>query len=253
MSRPAMKPMRAHSASPASIASAMTPAVGSAAAPAPSIDVMIHAMRSEHWLAVAMMARFSPLEMSGMAIARARMPSSGSWNIIDCAVPAVRKRPGSATAKATSSAARSASMPTVAPGEPRRTRPMSASRPWREASAMAALQLHVAALRPALRPARQRGDRGRHEDDQPDDDLEEVRRDAEEVEAVLQDGEEEDAEEHGGENVQLAADHGVGHRFADAVRLHEAGDAGHEAEVAVGQEMHRRHVHAEPPRRLGVA
>ena len=54
-------------------------------------------------------------------------------------------------------------------------------------------------------------------------------------------------------DVQLRADHRVRHRFTDAVRLEQPGDASEQAEVAVGEPLHGRQADADTARRFRIA
>ena len=61
------------------------------------------------------------------------------------------------------------------------------------------------------------------------------------------------AEDGDGEHVELLADHGGRHGLVDAVGLDEPGDAGQEAEIAIGEELDAQDVDADPAGRLRVA
>ena len=114
--KPVSSPISVHSRSPASSATATIAVVSMLPAPAGSQVDMIHAISSAHWLVVAMMARLSPPEISGMTMASARSPSSGSWNIIDCTVPKLSNRPGSSSVNSTTKAASRPNSPAALPG-----------------------------------------------------------------------------------------------------------------------------------------
>ncbi len=126
------------------------------------------------------------------------------------------------------------------------------------------------ARRAAAGPVGEAGDRGRDQDDEADDDREEIGGPAEQVETVLQDGEHQQPEQHAADRADAAAEArpaqhrrrqhaqllptmAFGHALADAVRLDEAGEPGHEAEKAVGEVMHPGDADAEPARGFGVA
>ena len=79
-----------------------------AAAPAASGGIRRSGSRpsaSPAWLAVAMIARLMPPEISGIAMASDSRPSSGSWNIIACSVVPRGKVVGSTSEKKPTSSA----------------------------------------------------------------------------------------------------------------------------------------------------
>src|SRR5919206_1333831 len=218
--------------------------------PAPPAGIRLFitkAISSAHWFMVAMMARLSPPEMSGITIASARIPSCGSWNMTDWSVLPVGKRSGIRAENSATRATRRTRRPDRPPGAPARSERTKPARPASgeergaaERSGMGGRLSLGGVPEPATPgPAREHRDRGRGQDDDADDDLEEVGRHAEQVEAVLQHPEQQDAEEHArhradaavqarpaehrrGQHVELAADHRVRHALADAVGLDQA-------------------------------
>ena len=83
-SRPVSSPTITHKAKPETRATSSQQASCAPAASGGITAVRIHAISSPDRLAVAMIARLMPPEISGIAIARASRPSSGNWNINAC-------------------------------------------------------------------------------------------------------------------------------------------------------------------------
>jgi len=96
---PVIIPITKDVASPAANASTITPNIAWGGLVGPIILVMIAAMTRAERLAVAMIARFSPPLMSGIIMAKARMPSSGIWKAMARSVSPERKREGAIAPK----------------------------------------------------------------------------------------------------------------------------------------------------------
>jgi hypothetical protein len=74
---PVTRPMNAHRRNPAASAVAIHNASAPSLASGGICVVNIHAISNAAWLVVAMIARLSPPEISGIAIASDKRPSSG--------------------------------------------------------------------------------------------------------------------------------------------------------------------------------
>src|SRR5271165_5546731 len=91
---PVISPTTNDVTNPAVSASAITPAIACGGVAGPIILVMMAAITRAERLAVAMIARFSPPLISGIIIAKARMPNSGIWKAMARGVSSERKREG---------------------------------------------------------------------------------------------------------------------------------------------------------------
>src|SRR5712692_844871 len=193
--------------------------------------------------AVAMIARLMPPHSSVIIVASDRMPSSGSWNAIDCKVPTLRKRSGRTMAKPrTSATSRTARPPAI--GSRAMTRLFSAR------SASETIGQYLARPQSAGIGHQRDAD----DDDGADEDLRPIGRHAEQDQPVLHDGEERDTEdraghaadaageagaaEHGGgDDVELLAhEHGRGHRLRE-LRLDHRCQPGQQPHVAIDEEV----------------
>ena len=134
---PVISPTTNDVTKPAASASAITPAMACGGLAGPIILVMMAAMTRAERLAVAMIARFSPPLISGIIMARARMPSSGIWKAMARGVSSERKREGANALKKIT--ARAISAPSIVAVGSRPNQPMKEGREAGVEGAVAAL------------------------------------------------------------------------------------------------------------------
>src|SRR5882724_7381420 len=194
-----------------------------------------------------MIARLRAPEIKGTTIAKARRPSSGIWNIIDCTVAMAGKLDGSKIEKRPTSAMRRIVKPTMSPRAPwriLRSRPSISSRRGAPTSSDTdSLRRPDHALPPAPGAARQSRDARRQKNDSED-------HAGNAADAAREAG---PSQHRGGEYVEFVADKGVRDGLADPMRLDQPGESGHEAEISVRENVHGCDVHPEPARGLGIA